>query len=79
VKLGDISIKADMGSITVEALQTITLKVGQSSVTLSQAGVEVKGMVITIDGQALTEVKGTMVTVEGAAMLTLKGGVTMIN
>ena len=79
VKLGDISIKADMGSITVEAMQTITLKVGQSSVTLSQAGVEVKGMVITIDGQALTEVKGTMVTVEGAAMLTLKGGVTMIN
>jgi type VI secretion system secreted protein VgrG len=79
VKLGDISIKADMGSITVEALQTITLKVGLSSVTLSQTGVEVKGMVITIDGQALTEVKGTMVAVEGTAMLTLKGGVTMIN
>ncbi|WIM12881.1 type VI secretion system tip protein TssI/VgrG [Enhydrobacter sp.] len=79
VKLGNISIKADAGSITIEALQTITLKVGQSSVTLSQAGVEVKGMMITINGQVLTEVKGTMVTVEGAAMLTLKGGITMIN
>ena len=79
VKLGDISVKADVGSITVEAMQTITLKVGQSSVTLSQTGVEVKGMMITIDGQIQTEVKGTMVTVEGAAMLTLKGGITMIN
>jgi len=79
VKLGDISIKADAGSITVEAMQTITLKVGQSSVTLSQMGVEVKGMMITINGQIQTEVKGTMVTIEGAAMLTLKGGITMIN
>lgn len=79
VKLGDISIKANAGSITVEAMQTITLKVGQSSVTLSQTGVEVKGMMITVDGQIQTEVKGTMVTVEGAAMLTLKGGITMIN
>jgi type VI secretion system secreted protein VgrG len=79
VKLGDISVKADVGSITLEAMQTIILKVGQSSVTLSQTGVEVKGMMITIDGQIQTEVKGTMVTVEGAAMLTLKGGITMIN
>ncbi|MGH8430222.1 MAG: type VI secretion system Vgr family protein, partial [Solimonas sp.] len=79
VKLGDISIKASLGSITIEAMQTITLKVGQSSVTLSQAGVEVKGMMVTLDGQVQTTVKGLMTNVNGTAMLTLKGGITMLN
>jgi type VI secretion system secreted protein VgrG len=79
VKLGDVSLKVDVGSITMEALQSITLKVGQSSVTLDQTGVTVKGMMISIAGQVQTEVKAVMTTVSGDAMLTLKGGITMIN
>src|SRR5262249_20203986 len=71
VKLGNISIKASLGSITIEAMQTITLKVGQSSVTLSQAGVEVKGLTISLNGQVSTSVKGLMTDVNGTAMLTL--------
>lgn len=79
VKLGNISVKASLGSITIEAMQTITLKVGQSSVTLSQAGVEVKGLTVTLNGQVATTVKGLMTDVKGTAMLTLKGGITMLN
>ena len=79
VKLGDVSLKVDVGSITMEALQSITLKVGQSSVTLDQTGVTVKGMMISIAGQVQTEVKAVMTSVSGDAMLTLKGGITMIN
>lgn len=79
VKLGNISIKADLGSITLEAMQSITLKVGQSSVTLTQAGVEVKGIMVTLDGQVQTTVKGLMTNVNGTAMLVLKGGITMLN
>jgi type VI secretion system secreted protein VgrG len=60
-------------------LQSITLKVGQSSVTLDQTGVTVKGMMISITGQIQTEVKAVMTSVSGDAMLTLKGGITMIN
>ncbi len=78
-KLGNISIKADVGCITLEALQSITLKVGQSSLTLTQTGVELKSVMISIEGQAQVEVKGPLVTVQGSAMLTLKGGITMIN
>jgi type VI secretion system secreted protein VgrG len=79
VKLGDISVKVDVGSITMEAMQSITLKVGQSSVKIDQTGVTIKGMMIKIEGQVQTSVKGLMTDVSGSAMLTLKGGVTMIN
>ncbi len=79
LKLGDVSLRVDVGSITMEALQSITLKVGQSSVTLDQTGVTVKGMMISIAGQIQTEVKAVMTSVSGDAMLTLKGGITMIN
>jgi type VI secretion system secreted protein VgrG len=78
VKLGDISVKVDVGSITMEAMQTITLKVGQSSVKLDQTGVTISGMMIKIQGQVMTEVEGTMTTVKGDAMLTLSGGIIMI-
>ena len=79
VKLGDISVKVDVGSITMEAMQSITLKVGQSSVKIDQMGVTIKGMMIKIEGQVQTSVKGLMTDVTGDAMLTLKGGITMIN
>jgi len=79
LKLGDVSLRVDVGSITMEALQSITLKVGQSSVTLDQTGVTVKGMMISITGQIQTEVKAVMTSVSGDAILTLKGGITMIN
>ena len=79
VKLGNITIKADVGAITLQALQSITLKVGTNSLTISPTGVEIKGMMVSIEGQMQTEVKGLMTTTSGTAMLTLKGAITMIN
>jgi type VI secretion system secreted protein VgrG len=64
VSMGDDSLTISMGSQTTEALQSITLKVGQSSVVLDQKGVTIKGL---------------MIDVEADATLTLKGGLTMIN
>jgi type VI secretion system secreted protein VgrG len=78
-KLGNITIKADVGAITLQALQSITLKVGANSLTISPTGVEIKGMMVSIEGQMQTEVKGLMTTTSGTAMLTLKGAITMIN
>lgn len=78
-KLGDISIKADVGEISLEALKSITLKVGQSTLTLGPQGLELKGMTVKVEGTLSTEVKGLSLKVDGTAMLTLKGGITMIN
>ena len=79
LKLGDITLKADLGNITLQAMQSITLKVGTNTLTLSQTGIELKGLMVTVEGQISTEVSGLMTKVGGTAMLTLKGAITMIN
>jgi type VI secretion system secreted protein VgrG len=71
-------VKCDLGSITMEAMQAITLKVGQSSVKIDQMGVTISGMMIKVNGTVMTEVKGLMTTVKGDAMLQLSGGIIMI-
>lgn len=79
VGMGNRSVKVDLGKIAEEAMQAIELKVGQSSITINQQGVTIKGMTISIEGQMKTDLKGMMTTVSGDAMLTVKGGIIMIN
>jgi type VI secretion system secreted protein VgrG len=76
---GDHRLKIDLGKSETEAMQSIELKVGQSSIKLDQCGITLKGVTITIEGQVATEMKGAMTTVNGDGMLTLKGGITTIN
>jgi type VI secretion system secreted protein VgrG len=70
--LGNKTTKVDLGKIETEALQSIELKVGQSSIKIDQLGVTIKGTLIKLDGQAITQI-------EGKVMLIAKGGITMIN
>lgn len=81
VKLGagNVSIKASAGKVSIEALQSIELKVGGNSVKIDTAGVTVKGMTATVQGDAQCQVKSPMTTVQGDGTLTLKGGMVMIN
>ena len=60
-------------------MQSIELKVGQSSIKIDQMGVTIKGMMISIEAQVQMQMKGLMTEVDGTAMLTAKGGVVMIN
>jgi type VI secretion system secreted protein VgrG len=79
IKMGNQTTKVEMGSIDTEAMQSITLKVGQSSIVIDPTGVTIKGMMITIQGQVQVQVSATMVQVSGDAMTTIKGGIVMIN
>lgn len=72
LSMGNQSTKLDLGKATTEAMQSIELKVGASSIRLSQTGIQIKAMMITIEGSAMTTVKGN-------GFLTLKGGLTLIN
>jgi type VI secretion system secreted protein VgrG len=76
--MGNLSTKLDMGSSSLEAMQSIELKVGQNSLTIDQTGIKLSGMQIQIEGQLSAQLKGAMTTVQGSGMLTLNGGVTMI-
>jgi type VI secretion system secreted protein VgrG len=79
IKMGNQTTKLDLGASSTEAMQSITLKVGQNSITIDQMGVTIKGMMISIQGQIQTQVKGTMTQINGDAMLQMQGGITMIN
>ena len=78
--MGNDKLGISLGKRDVEALQSIELKVGASSVKLDQMGVTIKGMMIKVDGSMIVDVKGgIMTTVKGGAILILKGGITLIN
>jgi type VI secretion system secreted protein VgrG len=76
---GNQSTKISLGSASHEAMQQIELKVGQSSIVLTQQGITIKGLMISIQGTVQLEAKAPMTTVSADALLTLKGGITMIN
>jgi type VI secretion system secreted protein VgrG len=78
VKMGNISIKADLGKIEIEAMQSITLTVGQSKVTIDQMGVKIEGLMLQNQGQVMSKTQAPMITINADGMLTLHGGIMMI-
>ena len=79
VEQGDHTIDVSAGKTVHEAMKSIELKVGQSSIKIEPAKITIKSMEIAIEGELKTEVKGAMTKVEGSAMLELKGGLVKIN
>jgi type VI secretion system secreted protein VgrG len=77
--LGNISFKADVGAVTIEALQSITLKCGPSTLTLDPSGITLKGVMVTVKGDAMATVQSAMTQLKGDAMVMVKGGIVMLN
>jgi type VI secretion system secreted protein VgrG len=75
---GNVSVSSK-GAIKIEAATSIELIVGGSTIKIDNAGVEIKGPAIKLDGTATASVKSPASTIEGDATLTLKGGMTKIN
>ena len=78
INMGNQTTKLDLGSSSTEAMQSITLKVGENSITIDQTGITIQGMMIKVKGQVQTQVQGTMIQVSGDAMMQISGGITMI-
>ena len=78
ISMGNQNTKLDMGAVTIEAMQGITFKVGQTSIKIDQMGVTMQGMMMKIQGQVQTQVQGLMTQVSGDVMLQAKGAITMI-
>ncbi|MGG6296325.1 VgrG-related protein [Leptolyngbya sp. AN02str] len=73
------TIQVDGGSITLTGQQSITLKVGPSSITLSPSGIEIKGVQVTVQATSNAKVQGMMVDIQGSGMTNVKGGIVKIN
>ncbi|GAB2511302.1 type VI secretion system Vgr family protein [Microbulbifer agarilyticus] len=71
VKTGKQTIDV-MGAIKISSKTSIDLKVGGNSISITQTGIEIKGMMLTCKGDATAEVKA-------GGILTLNGGITKIN
>jgi type VI secretion system secreted protein VgrG len=79
IKMGNMTIKCSMGSITLEAMQSITLKVGGSTLVVDQSGVTIKGTMISEEAQALLKLKAPLVQVDADGLVMVKGGLVMLN
>ncbi len=66
-------------NITLKATTGITLAVGGNKINISNSGITLEGMSITLKGTTSVEIKGVSVAVEGSAMLRNKGGILMLN
>ncbi|HVC60420.1 MAG TPA: type VI secretion system tip protein TssI/VgrG [Acetobacteraceae bacterium] len=69
---GNYSINVNAGQMTVQAMQSLELTVGQSSIKLTPQGVTISGMQISLTGQ----LKGSF---DGGTELDLKGGMVKLN
>ncbi|NJL86307.1 MAG: VgrG-related protein [Leptolyngbyaceae cyanobacterium SM1_1_3] len=61
------------GTIEISAPVKITLKVGSSTIELSQTGIEIKGAMTNMQATASASVKGLNVNVEATGPLVVKG------
>ena len=68
---GNRTIMVTLGSISETAMQSITLTVGPSSITIDPEGVSIVAPTVTINGEMMVEVE--------SAMVDIMGDLTMIN
>lgn len=66
-------------TMTLEAPQTITLKVGSSTIELTQTGVEIKGTQTAMNGSAQANVEGGMINVKASGITSVQGSMVKLN
>lgn len=74
---GGSEISADKTCL-LESSQGIELKVGNSKISITPVGITLTATTIKIESSATAELKGSMVTVQGDGMTQVKGGLVMI-
>lgn len=79
IKMGDMTVKCNLGSVLIEAMQKITLKVGENTVVIDQKGITAKGIMISSEASAMHKTKAPMVQVNADGMAQVQGGIVMIN
>ena len=72
VSAGNHSITVSAGTSSIDAMQSITLTVGGSSIKIEPAQITLSSPQISIEGSATVSIKGAEVTAEADAMMSLK-------
>ncbi|MEM9811224.1 MAG: type VI secretion system tip protein TssI/VgrG [Pseudomonadota bacterium] len=78
VKMGNATMKASKGSITIQAMQKITLKVGSNKIEISMSGIKMKGVMIDAKGTAQVKLDAPMIQMKAKGMLKAEGPMVQI-
>ena len=79
VTQGNQKVQISAGTSSLEAMQSITLKVGDNSIKIAPDGITIKGTMVTIQAQAKFGAKAPLCEVAADGILTLKGGILKLN
>jgi type VI secretion system secreted protein VgrG len=79
VTQGNQTVQIKAGASSLEAMQSILLKVGDNSIKIAPDGITIKGMLIDIQGSLGFKAKGLTADLAADAALTLKGAIAKIN
>lgn len=79
VMMGNYSLKADMGKVTIEAAQEILLKVGNNTIKISPTGIELNGLMVKMKADTTFDLEGLMTTLKASAIMTIQGALVKIN
>jgi type VI secretion system secreted protein VgrG len=79
VKMGNITTKASLGTIEIEAMQSITLKVGASKIHMTPTSISIESLQIDVKASLALNTQGLMATHKADAIMTIKGGLVLIN
>ncbi|HET9147856.1 MAG TPA: type VI secretion system tip protein VgrG, partial [Acetobacteraceae bacterium] len=62
-----------------QSMQSITLKVGESSIKIDNAGITLTAIQIKLAGQAMLQGEAPITKISADGMLILKGGLVTVN
>lgn len=79
VTQGNQKVQIQAGASLLEAMQSITLKVGENSIKIAPDGITIKGTLITLEAQAAFKAKAPMCDILADGIATIKGGILKLN
>ncbi len=80
VSKGNLSVAISKGKATIEAAQSIELKVGSTTIKLTPSSIEMSAMTIKIEAKMALSAKGDLTAeLKAGTMLTINGAMVMIN
>jgi type VI secretion system secreted protein VgrG len=74
IETGNHTVSVSAGKSSTEALQSIELKVGGSSLTIDMGGITLKGPMIKLEGDGMIDLKAPATFVKGDGVLKLEAG-----
>jgi type VI secretion system secreted protein VgrG len=79
VDQGNASYKISQGACTIEAMQSLTLKVGSTTIKLTPTGITMQSTMIKLQASGMLQSQGGFYKITGDSLVQVQGGMVKIN